>query len=59
MIGVNGDRDNFKCFMKRSVSFPKKEKDANKRVNFCEQTNAIIQKKVKELMELQLLESSI
>lgn len=45
--------------MKRSVSFPKKEKDANKRVNFCEQTNAIIQKKVKELMELQLLESSI
>jgi hypothetical protein len=42
MIGFNGDRDNFKCFMKRSVSFPKKEKDPNKRVNFCEQTNAII-----------------
>jgi hypothetical protein len=59
MIGINGERDNYKCFMKRSGSFPKKEKDPNKKLLYCEQTNAIIQKKVKELIEHHLLESTI
>jgi hypothetical protein len=36
MIGVNGERDNYKCFMKRSGSFPKKEKDINKKLKYCE-----------------------